>query len=230
MWCKVLKAGEAAGVRPMVWPGLEGEPVAGSGCLETQLPWPAPTGSAPDEAAPDQRLAQLEQECARREAQARERGFAEGQQAARKQFEAELQRVLEQVARSVKELAQERRRLHREAERDLVRLAVAIARKILRREIQLDAQVITGIAKAVLEKLELRDLLVVRAHPQDAPILAEYLKGLGAPERVQIVADRSLERGSVVAETTRGTLDGSVETQLSEIERGLVDLVERRRK
>ena len=40
---------------------------------------------------------------------------------------------------------------------------------------------------------------------------------------MEVVADSSREPGAIIFETARGNLDASVDAQLQEIERGLVD-------
>jgi flagellar assembly protein FliH len=58
-------------------------------------------------------------------------------------------------------------------------------------------------------------------------MVKQFLEKLGLPQRVEVVSDPGLERGAAVFDSNRGALDASVETQLSEIERGLTDLVRR---
>jgi flagellar assembly protein FliH len=118
-----------------------------------------------------------------------------------------------------------RQRLRHEAEEDVVALAIAIARRVLHREITMDPEALLGLAKAALEKIDVRELHRVRMHPQSAPLLQEYLEKIGLPRRVEVFADPGLERGAVILETGRGTLDASVESQLVEIERGFADMV-----
>lgn len=120
------------------------------------------------------------------------------------------------------------RRLRREAEEDLVRLSIEIARRILRREILTDPEAILGLAKAALDRVEAREVIRVRTHPQDARTLETRFAELGMPERCEVSADPRLERGAVILETSRGMFDASVDTQLQEIERGFADLVRRR--
>ena len=43
--------------------------------------------------------------------------------------------------------------------------------------------------------------------------------------RFEVVAEPRLERGAAIFETTRGSLDASIETQLDEIQRGLIDRI-----
>ena len=57
---------------------------------------------------------------------------------------------------------------------------------------------------------------------------SERLTEIGAPQRLEVIADPGLEPGGLIFETARGSFDASVATQLDEIERGFADLVERR--
>lgn len=218
-----ILAGEMAGaVAPMVWRPAGGVK-ASSGPAES-----APAGAASGEAAALQaRLSRLESELAAREAQARKTGFEEGQAAARRSLEGPYREALARAVAAAAELASLRKRLRRETEEDLVRLAVAIARRILRREISTDPVAILGLVKAAFERIEAREVIRLRAHPEDARTIEASFADLGLPERIEVVADKKLERGALVVETERGELDASVETQLEEIERGFADLLRR---
>ena len=68
---------------------------------------------------------------------------------------------------------------------------------------------------------------IVAHVPEDVPAIERHLAAAGAPPRVQLSADPSLERGSAIFETAHGNLDASITTQLREIERGLADMARR---
>jgi len=220
MSSRVLTGEQARRALPMRW---DVTPASAGSAGATARPPEAPTADP----ALERRLAELEAEAAAREAQARKVGFEEGQAAARRSLEGQFNEAMERLARSVAELTGLRRRLRRQTEEDLVRLATAIARRILRRELSLDPHAILGLVKAAFDRIEVREILRVRLHPEDARAVGACLADLGVPERVELVADRRLERGALLIETERGELDASVETQLDEIERGLADLIRR---
>lgn len=158
--------------------------------------------------------------------QARAAARAEGEAFAKQQVQAELQPALQKLAASIHESAELRGRLREQAEADLVRLAIAIARKIVGREINTDPEVIAGVVKASLERMRQQEVLRVRIHPDFKAKVSENLARLGA-SHVEVLGDPTCERGAVLFETSRGNLDASVETQLREIERGLIDKLER---
>jgi len=219
MSSRVLTGEQAQRVRPVQWGSAPGCGLAGEPSRQP--------GAPAAEAALERRLAEVQAEAAAREAQARRAGFEEGQAAARRSLEGPLKEALERSARTLAELAGLRRLLRQEAEQDLVRLAVAIARRILRRELSTDPQAILGLVKAAFERLDTREVLRIRVHPEDARTLEGCFADLGVPQRIEVVADRRLERGALLVESERGELDASVETQLEEIERGLADLIRR---
>ena len=100
-----------------------------------------------------------------------------------------------------------------------------MAHRILRRQLLADPEAILGIVKAALDRVEAREILRVRVVPDDAGRVRDLLAARGLPPGIEVVADPGLERGAFLIDTSRGTLDASVTTQLQEIERGLTDLV-----
>ena len=68
-----------------------------------------------------------------------------------------------------------------------------------------------------------------RAHASGARRTGEKSRWNNAARRsnLVLVADPALKPGELFFETSQGTLDASVETQLREIERGLIDKLDR---
>ncbi len=217
MSSRILRAEAAQAARPFEWAKTGRRPGG----------WPGHRVSELDGDEVGERPARLEWEARQREAAAWQAGFREGGAEAEGRLAALLKEAVARLGSRVEELAGLRRKLRQEAEEDLVRLAVAIARRVLWRELSVDPGAIRGIVKAALEGIDIQEIVRIRVHPEVASLLEEWLRGRGAAERVEVVPDGSLDRGGVVVETERGSLDASVETQLEEIERGLVDRVSR---
>ena len=165
-----------------------------------------------------------------------ERGRREGQAAATQhalqkaaaEARLRLEPALASLRQMVESIAAQRKQLRAENEEDMVRLAVAIARRVLHRETATDPEAILGVVKAAFARLNAREIHRLRVSPVDARIVEEHRSALDFPPGIEVVSDGSLTAGSAVFETARGELDASVETQLSEISRGLTDLVRRR--
>ena len=169
-----------------------------------------------------ERIAELERECERRARAAHAAGFAEGEAAGRTRAAAELHPVLERLARSIEELGHWRARLRREAEADMLQLSLAIARRVLRREMAVDPDAMHGLVLGALEKLQAQEICRVRVHPSHAAQLTSWLRPV-AGANIEVIADASRQPGDAIFETERGNLDASVDSQLQEIERGLID-------
>lgn len=175
----------------------------------------------------EQRLADLEKTRQLDVRQAREQGFREGEAAGREHASAELQPVLQRLAAAISGVASLRSRIRRDGEQELVQLAIAIARRIVRRELTVDPDAVEGLVRAALDKVQLRDVCRVRVNPGFLPALKNALEHSAATSGVAVAGDASLQAGDVVIETRRGDLDGCIETQLAEIERGFADRLNR---
>ncbi len=119
--------------------------------------------------------------------------------------------------------AESRASFIRQTEADVVKLSMAVARRILYRELTIDQGAIAGLVKAALEKLQSDVVARARVHPELEAAVRATIEQSGRRASVEVVADASLDRGGVVVETNRGSLDASIETQLREIELGFAD-------
>jgi len=163
-----------------------------------------------------------------RAAAAYQQGVAAGETAASQRAQARLEPQLTALSAIVAELAGMRKKFRVEAEQSTVKLALAIARRVLHRELVMDPEALLGLVKAAFEKCDSRETHKLRLSPQDVELVREHRGQLNLPPAVEVAADASLTRGSVIVETSRGELDASVDSQFVEIERGLTDVLKRR--
>jgi flagellar assembly protein FliH len=205
---KILRDGDLSAVTPIAWRSTATPPPAAR-------PAHAPAMNTGTSADPDD---------ARKESY--QRGFSEGRTVGHEQAAAELQPVMDRLSRSLADLSTVRSRVRKTAESDLLKLAIAVARRVIHRELTLDPGSIEGLIRVALEKLESRELCRVRVHPDQEPVIRTLLaRSSAAP--VELIPDPTLQCGDVLFETAHGTLDGSIEAQLQEIERGFADRLSR---
>jgi flagellar assembly protein FliH len=159
--------------------------------------------------------------------QARREGFAAGVAAGRREAEEQIRPAMDGLARNLAELARLRDVIRDEATHDLVRLAVSIAARVIHREVSLDPDALTGLVKTAFLKLQSREIQRVRMHPALESLVRKSLEQCGSPKNLLLTPDSALNPGEVFLETSQGILDASVDTQLQEIERGLIDRLER---
>jgi flagellar assembly protein FliH len=173
-------------------------------------------------------VAQLEQQHRQGLEEAHAAGMRDGEASGRNCAVAELQPVIERLSRTIDELSQLRARFRKDAEADMVKLSLAIARRVLRRELAVDPEALHGLVMAALEKLQGQELCRVKVHPSHAALVTSSLQRTVTGNAIEVIPDASCEPGTVIFETQRGNLDASVDSQLREIERGLVDCLRKR--
>lgn len=223
MSSNILRPDEAMDAKPIDWSRAPGQPVR----FQPPVTAAQPPTNEESEARWKAALQKAEMEARSRAEAEYQRGLAEGESIGQRRAAAKLDPLLERLSRTVADLAGYRDRFRRESEKDLVGLSLAIARRILRRELNAEPDAILGLVKVALERISLREVHRLRLHPDDVPAIRRHLAQVQAPAGIEIEADPSLERGAVIFETSRGSLDASAETQLAQIERGFADLARR---
>ena len=163
------------------------------------------------------------------QAAAFEQGRQAGQQQAHSEFEAALLKNREQVVQALREFGLERQNYYQRVEAEIVQLALAIARKILHRENQIDPNALAGIVRVTLEKLDSGTKVSLHVHPQEAARWRHYfacqVENVPAPD---VFEDATLLPGDCRVETSVGSTEIGLESQLKEIETGLLDLLAER--
>lgn len=173
------------------------------------------------------RGADAEREAALRLDQARREAYAEGLAAGRQQAEEHFRPAILGLAETLGGLARLRENIREESIQDLVHLAISVAARVIHREVAVDPDALGGLIQAAFQKLQSREVHRVRMHPTLEALVRKVLEKAGAPKNLVVMADPSLKPAEVFFETSQGILDASVETQLREIERGLIDKLER---
>jgi flagellar assembly protein FliH len=163
---------------------------------------------------------------AEREVQAREMGRRQGVAECRMKFEETLAAERAAVAQALKDFAEERAAYYQKLEEEAVRLAMSIARKVLHREAHVDPLLLMGIVRVALERIEGASGVALAVHPQQVQEWRRYLAAHLDPGALpEIVEDAAMQPQQCVLRTSMGTADLSLETQLKEIEQGLMDLL-----
>ena len=207
---------------PAATPFPYGEAVALAG--KRNFPLVALRSSSPGLEGADDPAAQAA--VAEREARMREAARQQGLAESRAKFEEKLAAERAGVAQALKDFAQERAAYYQRLEEEAVRLAMSIARKVLHREAQVDPLLLMGVVRVALERIEGASGVQLAVHPQPAPDWRRYLAAhLDPGEMPEIVEDAALQPEQCVLRTSMGTADLSLETQLKEIEQGLMDLL-----
>jgi flagellar biosynthesis/type III secretory pathway protein FliH len=174
------------------------------------------------------RIVELEAAVEARSRQSYAAGVRAGEESARKSLESEMRETVEQLATTIADLAETRGETIRRAEADMVRLSIEIARRVLHSELSADGSALESLIKAALEKLQAQEVYRVRVHPDQEKAVRSCLDQTGRGQAIAVIGDPVQPKGGAVFEIGRGALDASMETQLAEIEHGLMNQLEAR--
>lgn len=191
-------------------------------------PAPPPGTRAGEVAALRQQMEELRVAAEQQVRAAFEQGFHQGENNARQKLETDYRSAVERLAAAITEVSASRAETLRRAESDTVRLAIEIARRVLHREVSVDPAALEGLVKAALDKLRDQEIIRVRVHADLVKMVTDCITRSGRGRNIEILHDPSRPPGGVVFEISRGCLDASLDTQLREIERGLVDQLKSR--
>ena len=150
--------------------------------------------------------------------EAEERGFEEGRKQGYAAGVREAQSRVDEAQRELDLAAEQRRAAIREAEPEVARLAIEVASLILKHEIMLDPAAAASLVRDAIGRVEDGTAVTVRVSPSSAAAMAHLCSGLEAngPD-LRFEEDPALEPGDCMLETSRGTIDERISTQLERV-------------
>jgi flagellar assembly protein FliH len=168
----------------------------------------------------------LEQAAAEKDLVA-ESAYQTGYEAGQAALQSERDRLSAERTAQTQALEQERSRLIGELEPAIIELSQQIARKIIHAELKLAPEQIASIAGAVLAKVVQSDSVTLKVSADDYAVVTDSLADrTGSGARVRFRVDHDLKSGDCLAVTPHGTVDGTVEGQLTEIRHRLMEAAE----
>jgi flagellar assembly protein FliH len=107
-------------------------------------------------------------------------------------------------------------------EKDILKLVMEIARKVVGAELKTNSEVIVSIVKDALKRTNEKENIMIKVSQEDSEALKDNIHEIIGREtgitNVKLKKNLSLNKGDVIIETPYGSIDGSVEKKLSNIE------------
>jgi flagellar assembly protein FliH len=224
MLSKILHTGDARAAERYVFrPVANTNPVTRRGAANPAQGRRADDARETQDAGPlHERIAELERQLAQQAATIRKDALREGEAQGRARAEAELKPIAEKMGQTMRQILDTKPVLRKQVEEEAVQLSLAIARRILRRELSIDPSALHGLVQAAFDRVARQETTRVVAHPDQAGQVRAALAA-ATTRNIEVVADGSRESGTLIFETTRGSVDASLDSQLREIELGLAD-------
>jgi flagellar assembly protein FliH len=149
------------------------------------------------------------------------KGYAEGERAGEAAASARIEAMLQRLTDTVTEIAGLRAGVMRRSERELVRLALAMAERIVRRELDIDRDLLAVMARVAIDRLGENAVATIHLHPSDAEAALQRTDGAQSGS-VDIVADVNVPRGGCLVRSSFGSIDAGIDAQMRELARALL--------
>ncbi|WP_163833096.1 flagellar assembly protein FliH [Spartinivicinus ruber] len=147
-----------------------------------------------------------------------QQGLKQGQEAAVEEMHKQMGRLQQLINALYDPIAEQDEALTQQ----LVNIAITIARQVIQRELLLDSQQITAVAKAAIQAMPVTDQQIkVFLNPQDIDLINEHITQQG--ESWQLLPDEKLLPGGCRVETANSLVDASVEARLSQLTERLAE-------
>lgn len=120
-----------------------------------------------------------------------------------------------------------RDKVFRESEDEIINLVMMVARKVIVHEISQDRSILAGVVQNALSGLSAREEITVRINPDDYLLVTagrdDLLQNELLNDRLLLKADPTVAAGFCLVDTEMGTVDASLDGQLDQIFRSLLE-------
>jgi flagellar assembly protein FliH len=124
------------------------------------------------------------------------------------------QQMTAQIGQLVQSFDREFESLEQQMAAALAKVATQLARQVVRDEIQSRPELVARVAQEALNAVLMSARhVVLRAHPEDMPLLQQGAGDAIAARGARLVADPTLQRGGVLVETDVGSIDAAIATR-----------------
>jgi len=153
--------------------------------------------------------------------------FSSGLQEGKNLAERGLVNVFRSLRGAAEEIRDLREKALRESEDELLDLVMMISRKVILGEVRTDRTILENMIRSAVAGLSERDMITVRLNPDDHVLITsghgDYFRQELMSDQICFKADSAVLPGNCQIDTELGTLDASIDAQLEEIYRHLLE-------
>lgn len=162
-----------------------------------------------------------------REKTAYQKGFHQGRDEGIRMGQEEIRPYIQVFQTIVKEWEERKETLFKENEVVIVQLAFEIAKKVVHQEISTNPDLILYVVREALKKVDKEGHLIIKLNTEDVAVLERGMK-THLPELkqftdIQLVPEKSIERGGCILESESGIINAELNVQLQKIEDSLLE-------
>lgn len=163
---------------------------------------------------------------------AREEGYASGLQTAEEEYRRRLEESEGELLEIKRELLKERETLLLRSEHEMIALVLNTLERMVSIRRDTDEDLVMNLVQKSISGLTHINHLVVRIsefdRDQSERIKSKLMLGAERIDTVEVKIDETLEKGSCVVETDRGSINAGLDLQLERVKRAFRSLIEER--
>lgn len=159
------------------------------------------------------------------ERQSYENGFEKGKNDSLLSENERIEPLMSVLQEAKKSIDQHMVSMQNVIEHKSIQLAVSMASKMIQDHIQITPDATSHIIRSAIQMAKGQSNIKIKANPEDSEavrvILDEQIPDTDANEKIDVVADHSIQRGGCLIDSDFGTIDARIDRQLSTIETDL---------
>ncbi len=174
----------------------------------------------------EEKQVETKQEALRIAEEASEQGFQAGFDQGISQAEEDFRQKRQDMQELIETVYEEKTKIIQQSEPFLLELSVKIAEKVITKELKQHDDQLLNIVRRALRRLEESEDVVMQVSLEDYPILVPFMEELKtlirADSELKLVPVAKLSKGGCIINTSSGSYDVTVDSQLEEIKRQLL--------
>ena len=140
--------------------------------------------------------------------------------------------IIEKIEKIHEDMLDQKAAIFEENEEELIELSFQLAQKIVKKEIKCDKDIIRKNLTEALKKVPISKNLTIIVNWEDLEYIKEIKNQLFAEihgvEKIDILENKNIERGGCVLETSMGTIDATINSQLEIVYEKLMQSVQQK--
>ena len=146
-----------------------------------------------------------------------QRGFDDGLRIGKE----ESSKIRERLISVIQDILEEKQSILSSAQMVILKLASMIAKKIIYKEINTDSEIILKVVKEALSGINDK-VIMLKVSPGDIDLVkgnsTEWNTFLTQPSNFEILADKKIEKGGCLIDTSSHEIDASIQSKLRKID------------
>ena len=139
-------------------------------------------------------------------------------------LEKEVKLTLKLFKEMIKGIEEEKCKMIAEGKKEIVKVAMAIAKKIIKRETQIDPDIILRVAESAFKQIIDAKKIVVKVNPDDKKKIKEMIDLKKEGSDIRIEEDGKVQQGGCLITTDKEIVDAQINHQIKEVEKALMEV------